>query len=217
MNISSNSRCKVCREPIAKDAIKCKECGSFQNWFRHLDVVVQSEASLALIVSIVSLTTSFYSLYSLINYALIPNKHKIYAHFNTVGSGVEAQTEKTLAYYVWKEGREPASIHKVSLVYQINNQPEIPVDLYADRTSLLGFLEHDQKGEIFLRVVNPKKINFFELNRIVPTQIICKVTMTSFGMKEGIDKEFLTEEIKSDHCLDFLKSYAPLASQNLPK
>ena len=210
MTISPNSRCKLCREPIAKDAIKCKECGSFQNWLRYLDIFVSGEASLALIVSIASLVTSCHSLYYLINSSLIPNNHIIHAHFNTVGSGVEGRARKTLAYYVWKEGKEPASIHEVSLTYKIDNQEETQVNLYADSTSdTLGFLEHDKKGEMFLRVVNPKAIDFEELNTILPNQLLCKVKMNSFGLKEGTKTEFLSEEITGKHCLDFLISYAP--------
>lgn len=204
-NISTSPRCRLCKEPINKEAIKCKHCGAFQNYLRYLSLFGQGQSFFALIFSFVSLFTSFYSL---LNSIQIPKDHIIHVHFNSLGGGIKAQTTKTLSFYIWKKGKEPASIRKVWLVYQAKNNPEIKVNLYANEKSVLGFLEHDTKGEIFLKVVNPKKINFEKLKEIPAEQLSCKVQMTSFGLRQGIEKKIiLKEEINNDDCYNFLISY----------
>ncbi len=172
----------------------------------------QGQTFFALIFSFISLFTSFYSL---INSLQIPNEHEVHVHFNSLGGGVEDQIQKTLSFYIWKKGKEPASIRKVWLVYKTANQAEeINIDLYADHKSVLGLLDHDTKGEIFLKIVNPKKINFEKLKKISPTQLSCKVQMTSFGLRQGIEKKItLKEEINNHHCYDFLISYEIRKSQ----
>ena len=204
-NISINPRCKLCKEPINKEAIKCKHCGAFQNYLKYLSVLDKGQSFLALVFAFISLLTSFYSLYNSIK---IPNDHIMHIHFNSLGGGIGAKTTKTLAFYIWKQGREPASLRKVWLVYQTTNHPKTQVDLYADEKSVLGLLEHDTKGEIFLKVVNPKKINFEKLKKISATQLSCQIQMTSFGLEQGIEKKIiLQEEINHDDCYDFLLSY----------
>ena len=207
MDICTDPRCRVCKEPIAKEAVKCKHCQSFQNYLRYLSIFSEGQAFFALAFSFISLFTAFYSL---INAIQIPNNHTIYVHFNSLGGGVEDQTTKSLSFYVWKKGREPASIRKVWLTYQIKGKLEgFEIDLYADKKSLLGLLEHDTKGEIFLRVVDPEKINFLQIDRIQKDQISCQVKMTSLGLKEGVEREIQVKgkKINAESCYRFLRSY----------
>ena len=207
MNISTDPRCRVCKEPIAKGAIKCRHCKSFQNYFRYISMLTEGQAFFALVFSFISLFTSFYSL---INSIQIPNDHEIDVHFNDVSGGVEGQTTKALSFYVWKKGREPASIRKIWLIYKIQGKSqEFKIDLYADSKSLLGLLEHDTKGEIFLRIVDSKKLKFSQIEKIQKNQLFCKIEMTSFGLEEGVEKEIRLkrEEIKSENCYNFLISH----------
>jgi len=50
-----NPLCKICRKSIEMGAIKCTECGSFQNWRRHFSI---STVVLSLLIALISVTTT---------------------------------------------------------------------------------------------------------------------------------------------------------------
>lgn len=50
----SNKACRICGENIPAEAIKCRHCGSFQNWRRFLDV---GQGTIALLIALISVVT----------------------------------------------------------------------------------------------------------------------------------------------------------------
>lgn len=60
-NVAESVDCRICKETIRKDAIKCPHCGSFQNWRRHMGT---SSAFLSVVVALISVLTVFFAVLS---------------------------------------------------------------------------------------------------------------------------------------------------------
>lgn len=195
--------CKVCKEKIFEGAITCSHCGSFQDWRRHLSI---SNASFALLMATFSsISVIISSIFSLAT----PRSHTIYTTFNIVGGGVEGNKERTLAFNIWNEGKEPGKIHEVFLKYNFGNNEPVTIGLFADKYSKLDFLRHEEHGEIFLRVLPHERYLLKDFNLISAQDhnLSCKVEIKSLGIK-GDKKEVFYDDIESNDCIKFLESYS---------
>ena len=110
--VQEASRCKICKSPIHAEAKKCTECGSFQNWRRH---IVLSNTLLALVVALVSVSGA---LGPTIREMFRPIKSSIYIHVFDVSSN-------EINVVAGNSGTRPGLLKRARLSYgTIQYQPQ---------------------------------------------------------------------------------------------
>lgn len=127
-------RCKVCIELIHENAIKCPNCGQFQNWQRHLNFSSTILALLIALISVISLSVPVF-----IN-TFRQNDSNIQVRLSYV-------EELTLALILINQGNRPG--HLGSGIFEIS---------YPHDTFILGFL--NQRGW-FIKAHSAENVDYY--------------------------------------------------------
>lgn len=119
--VAESVECRICKERIRNDAIKCMHCGSFQNWRRHLGT---SSAFLSVVVALISVMTVFVAVFS---DSLVKDDSNINAsvinwqrtYFNDRGRMSQVLVVET---FVTNSGKKPGAVVGLSVKGQDQEQ-----------------------------------------------------------------------------------------------
>ncbi len=121
MQNNETTHCRVCKEIISSSAVKCRHCGSFQNWRRYLGL---SSSFLSVAVAFISVLTVFTSIAldsikendSNIEISII-NKQRTY--FSDMGRGRQVLL---VDVFVTNAGRRPGTIKSFAVKGEGDNE-----------------------------------------------------------------------------------------------
>jgi len=119
-------KCRVCKEEIQEDALKCTNCGSFQNYRRHFNF---SSSVLALLIALISVITWATPI---LQEAWKPKDAKLEFYF--IGPLPSGHIMITVS----NEGSQPAFFNKVSSVRMANKDDEAIA-------KFLGVIENEER------------------------------------------------------------------------
>lgn len=133
-------RCRDCNEQIDTSAVKCKHCGSYQNWQRRLHL---SNTVIALLIALVSVSTQF------VQYVYSVTK-KDNSSVVMLLQGVDSQKISVLASNI---GTRPALVEDGSL-YVYTDESEKTVLSLSAAVSGAGNrgLPESEKKEVHLHI-----------------------------------------------------------------